>query len=144
MATLWRALRRDRRGTAAIEFALVLTVFLPLLFAIIAFGFRLATRIALSYAVAEGGRAAVAALSPAERSTLADAAVTRVLTSFSPLIDPAKAAISITDQGPTAEGEAILVAVTYQDSRFAVFPFLPDLAAVQTVQTTYLAGDPLS
>jgi Flp pilus assembly protein TadG len=134
---------RDRRGAAAIEFALVLVVFLTLLFGVIAFGFRLATRIALSYAVAEGGRAAVAALSPAERSALADAAVTRVLTSFSPLLDPAKAAISVTDQGPAAEGEAIRIAITYQDARFAVFPFLPQLAAIQTVQAVYLATDPL-
>ena len=73
-----RGLARDRRGTVAIEFAFVLVVFLTILFGIIAFGFQFAARIALSYAVAEGGRSAVAGLTSAERQARASAAVTRV------------------------------------------------------------------
>jgi Flp pilus assembly protein TadG len=135
------ALRNDK-GTVAIEFAFVLIVFLTILFGIVAFGFQFAARIALSYAVAEGGRSAVAGLSSAERQSLAEAAVTRVLTSFSPLLDPTKAVISVTSEGETSNGEAILIAVTYNDSRFNVFPFMPNLNATRAVETTFLVADP--
>ena len=135
-------LLRDERGSVAIEFAFVLVLFLSILFGIIAFGFQFAARIALSYAVAEGGRAAVAGLTSAEREARADDAVSRVLTSFSPLIDPSKAAIEVSSQRQTAEGEAILISITYNDSRFNIFPFLPTLNANRAVATTFLVADP--
>ncbi len=137
-------LLRDQRGTVAIEFAFVLVIFLSILFGIIAFGFQFAARIALSYAVAEGGRSAVAGLSSQERQTRASNAVTHVLTSFSPLVDPSKATIAVSSQGQTAEGEAILISVTYNDNRFNVFPFLPTLNANRAVQTTFFVADPSS
>jgi Flp pilus assembly protein TadG len=135
-------LLRDRRGTVAIEFAFVLVMFLSILFGIIAFGFQFAARVALSYAVAEGGRAAEVGLSSAERQSLANSAVSNVLTSFSPLIQPSKATIAVSSQGQTANGEAILVSVSYSDSRFNVFPFMPSLNAASAVQTTFFIADP--
>lgn len=144
-ARRWRCvtrLRGDKRGTVAIEFALVLVVFLPILFGIMAFGFQFAARIALSYAVAEGGRSAVAGLSSLERQQRASDAITRVLTSFSPLLDPSKAIITVSSEGQTPEGEVIDVAVTYSDSRFNVFPFLPALNTNRAVQTSFLVADP--
>ena len=137
-------LLRDARGTVAIEFAFVLVMFLSILFGIVAFGFQFAARIALSYAVAEGGRSAVAGLTSAERQTRANDAVTRVLTSFSPLIDPAKATIAVTSEGQTTYGEVIQIAVTYNDNRFNIFPFLPALNANRAVETTFLVADPSS
>lgn len=137
-------LLRDERGSVAIEFAFVLVMFLSILFGIVAFGFQFAARIALSYAVAEGGRAAVAGLTSEERQDRASTAVMRVLTSFSPLLDPAKADINVSSEGQTAEGEVILVAITYNDSRFNIFPFLPALNANRAVQTTFLVVDPSS
>jgi Flp pilus assembly protein TadG len=134
--------RLDEKGTVAIEFAFVLVVFLVLLFGIVAFGFQFAARIALSYAVAEGGRSAVAGLSSAERQSRAETAVTRVLDSFAPLIDPTKAQISVTSEGETSDGEAILIAVTYNDDRFNVFPFMPNINATRAVETTFLVADP--
>src|ERR1700744_1183782 len=121
------ALLRHEGGTVAIEFAFVLVVFLSILFGIVAFGFQFAARVALSYAVAEGGRAAEVGLSSAERVSLANSAISNVLTSFAPLIDPSKANISVSSDGKTANGEAILVSISYSDSRFNVFPFLPSL-----------------
>jgi Flp pilus assembly protein TadG len=135
---------RNERGTVAIEFAFVLVIFLSLMFGIIAFGFQFAARIALSYAVAEGGRSAVAGLTSAERQSRASDAVTRVLTSFSPLLDPAKATITVSSEGQTAEGEIIQIAVTYNDNRFNIFPFLPTLNANRAVETTFLVSDPSS
>ena len=146
-ARRWRrvtCLAQDTRGTVAIEFALVLVIFLSIMFGIIAFGFQFAARIALSYAVAEGGRSAVAGLSSLERQQRASDAVTRVLTSFSPLLDPSKAIITVSSEGQTADGEVIDVEVTYNDSRFNVFPFLPVLNANRAVQTSFLVADPSS
>jgi Flp pilus assembly protein TadG len=137
-------LLRDERGTVAIEFAFVLVLFLSILFGIIAFGFQFAARIALSYAVAEGGRAAIAGLTSAEREQRADDAVNRVLTSFSPLIDPNLATVDVTSEGQTPEGEAILVSISYNDSRFNIFPFLPSLNANRAVETTFMVADPSS
>lgn len=135
---------RNEHGTVAIEFALVLVVFLSILFGIMAFGFQFAARIALSYAVAEGGRSAVAGLTSQERQQLASDAVNRVLTSFSPLLDPALATTTISSEGMTADGEVIDIYVTYNDSRFNIFPFLPALNANRAVQTTFLVADPSS
>jgi Flp pilus assembly protein TadG len=135
-------LLRDRRGTVAIEFAFVLVLFLSILFGIVAFGFQFAARVALSYAVAEGGRAAEVGLSSAERQSLASTAISNVLTSFSPLINPANATIAVSSQGQTVNGEAILVSVGYSDSRFNVFPFMPSLNAASAVQTTFFIADP--
>ena len=137
-------LLRDERGTVAIEFAFVLVIFLSILFGIIAFGFQFAARIALAYAVAEGGRSAVAGLTSQERQQLASDAVTRGLTSFAPLVDPSDATTTVSSEGQTADGEAILVSITYNDNRFNIFPFLPALNANRAVQTTFLVADPSS
>jgi Flp pilus assembly protein TadG len=135
-------LLRDRRGTASIEFAIVLVVFLSILFGIVAFGFQFAARVALSYAAAEGGRAAEAGLSSTERQSLARSAATNVLNSLAPLIDPTKANVTVTSEGMTVDGEAILVSISYSDTRFNVFPFVPSLSASSAVQTTFFVADP--
>jgi Flp pilus assembly protein TadG len=133
---------RDTSGMAAVEFALVLVLFLSILFGIIAFGFQFAARIALSYAVAEGGRSAVAGLTSTERQARASTAIDRVLISFSPLIDPDRATVSVSSQGITAQGEAIEIDIDYEDDRFNVFPFLPALNATSSVATIFLVADP--
>lgn len=135
-------LARDRSGTAAVEFALVLVLFLSILFGIIAFGFQFAARIALSYAAAEGGRSAVAGLTSTERQSRATTAINRVLTSFSPLLDPGRATVQVSSQGQTPQGEAIEIDIDYQDDRFNVFPFLPSLNATNSVKTIFLVADP--
>ena len=136
------SLLRDRRGSVAIEFAIVLTLLLTITFGIVAFGFQFAARIALSYAVAEAGRSAVAGLTPAERVQRAEDAVDRVLTSFSPIVDPSKANVTVSSQGETADGEVIQIAITYSDERFDVFPFLPPLNGDRAVETVFVVTDP--
>lgn len=53
-----RTASREERGAAAVEFALILPILVVLVFGIIAFGYMLSFRQALSQAAAEGGRAA--------------------------------------------------------------------------------------
>ncbi len=141
-----RAARRvvvDEMGTAAIEFAMVASVFLMLLFGIMAFGFQFATRIALSYAVAEGGRAAVAGIDFTEQKQLGEAAMAYALNAYAPLVDPSKAAATVTDDGETPDGQRkLLISISYSDTRFAILPFVPDMSDLPPVATTFIVSDP--
>lgn len=74
---------RDERGAAMVEFALVLPIFLALLFGIISYGWMLSYRQSISQAAAEGAR--VLAVAPQGASGLderAGAAVNRSLASY--------------------------------------------------------------
>jgi Flp pilus assembly protein TadG len=138
----WRAgPLADASGTVSIEFAVLFPVFLALLFGVIAFGAQYSVRIALSYAAAEGGRAAVAGLDDAERRTLAAAAVQRTLQSLAPLVDPGKADIQIALANQD-DGEEITVSIGYSDHRFARLPFVPSLEGLAPVTVRYLVTDP--
>jgi Flp pilus assembly protein TadG len=132
----------DERGTVAIEFALVAGLFLMLLFGIVAFGFHYATRIALSYAVTEGGRAAVAGLNDTEREARATEAISYALNAYSPLVDPEKATVSVTPVGTTSNGEMLEISISYSDTRFANLPFVPDLSNLPPVSTIFIVADP--
>ena len=122
----WRV---DDRGTTAVEFGIVAPLLFAVMFGILAFGIQFATRIAVTYAATEGGRAAVGGLDDAERESLARPAITRVLTSLSPLVDPAKAAIAVV-QADVASDHKIDISITYNDTRFASLPFVPDLSTL--------------
>lgn len=54
------------RGAAAVEFALILAILLPIVFGIINFGFAMSDRQAVSQAAAEGARAAAVNIEPDE------------------------------------------------------------------------------
>ena len=76
---------REERGAAAVEFALILPILVVLVFGIIAFGYMLSFRQALSQAAAEGGRAAAvkpAGTTNADRLTAARAAVNDALDTY--------------------------------------------------------------
>nr|WP_293552258.1 TadE/TadG family type IV pilus assembly protein [Parvibaculum sp.] len=128
---------RDRRGTVAIEFAMVASLFLMLLFGIIAFGFQFAGRIALSYVVAEGGRACVAALSEGECVSAATAVMNDALAGYSGLVTNATPAIT-----PGTNGR-IVVSVIGANVGLPVLPFVPDLSNLPDVSTTFIVTDPL-
>lgn len=136
-----RRLRGDSRGTVSIEFAILVPVFLAILFGIIVFGVQYATRIALTYAASEGGRAAVAGLSDDERRLLANAAITDALTALSPLVDPAKATVSVDVSGESS-GEEVTISIAYNDVRFASLPFVPQLGNLAPVTVSYFVTDP--
>jgi Flp pilus assembly protein TadG len=132
----------DSGGNVSIEFAVLLPVFLALLFGMIVFGIQYSVRIALTYAAAEGGRAAVAGLDDPERQALALAAVQRTLQSLAPLVDPDEADIQIAFASE-GDGEEITVNIGYNDNRFARLPFVPAVEGLSPVSVTYLVTDPL-
>ncbi len=139
--TFCRRFRRDRRATTAIEFAIVAPLLFAIMFGIIGFGTQFATRIALTYAATEGGRAAVAGLDNADREALARKAIGKALAALAPLINPDKADISF---GMTTEAtdQKIDIGITYSDSRFATLPFTPNFNDLGPVTVTYYVTDP--
>lgn len=77
--------RREDRGAASVEFALVLPILMLLIFGVISFGMMLAFRQAVSQSAAEGARAAAVAMpntSDAERVTRATEAINDTLRSY--------------------------------------------------------------
>lgn len=77
--------RRGDRGSASVEFALVLPILMLLIFGVISFGMMLAFRQAVSQSAAEGARAAAVALpstSDAVRVTRATEAINDSLSPY--------------------------------------------------------------
>ncbi|GAA1163685.1 pilus assembly protein [Nocardioides aquiterrae] len=67
--------RREERGAAAVEFALVVPFLLLILFGIISYGFMLSVRQSISQAAGEGARAAAVTLVDAKKKDAAIAAI---------------------------------------------------------------------
>jgi Flp pilus assembly protein TadG len=111
------------------------------MFGIMGFGLQFATRIALTYAATEGGRAAVAGLDDAERESLARAAIIKALTALTPLVDVGKASISF-DSTDEPTDQKIDIGITYNDTRFATLPFVPSFNSQSPVTVTYYVTDP--
>lgn len=77
------ARRRDERGAAMVEFALIAPLFIALVFAVISYGYMLSYRQGMSQAAAEGARSiAVAPASASDLAGSARAAVNRSLSSY--------------------------------------------------------------
>jgi Flp pilus assembly protein TadG len=142
-ARVCRRWRADTNATTAVEFGIVAPLLFAVMFGILAFGIQFATRIAVTYAATEGGRAAVGGLSDSERESLARAAITRVLTALSPLVDPSKAAVNVT-QANVSNDRKIDISITYNDTRFATLPFVPDFSTLNPVTVEYYVTDPSS
>lgn len=74
--------RRDERGAAAVEFALVLPILLLLVFGIISYGYMLSFRGSMSQAAAEGAREAAVNVNATGREDAAMAAVEEALGAY--------------------------------------------------------------
>lgn len=138
---------RNEKGSVAIEFAFIAVVFLTILFGIMSYGFQFATRIALSYAVAEGGRASVAWLNTSdaalstENQARVEALMGDALRIYSPLVRPGDADISF-NVGTTANGTSVEISIEYPTGAFSFLPFIPTPDEVMRVSTTYIVTDP--
>jgi Flp pilus assembly protein TadG len=131
----------DIRATVSIEFAILAPVFFAIMFGVVMFGAEYATRIALTYAAAEGGRAAVSGLSDSERESLATTAIQDTLNAFSPLIESANAVITV-NTASESSSEEITISIAYTDDRFANLPFVPQMSSLPPVTVSYFVTDP--
>lgn len=113
-----------RRGATAVEFAMLLPIFLALVFGIVVYGSYLAVVHGVQQLAAEAARSSVAGLSDGERSNLATSYVVANVGTY-PLIAAnnvsVNAATSITDPN------VFVVSVSYDASGMFIYalPFVP-------------------
>ena len=135
--------RRDERGAAAVEFALVVPVLLLLVFGIISYGYMLSFRQGLSQAAAEGARAGavtVAGTSTAERERLARQAVESALASYGISCGVGAMTCAIDADAACGDAECVSVRLSYDyESEPLVAPMpgiglmLPDTLSYEAV-----------
>lgn len=120
-----------RHGSSAVEFAMLLPVFLTVVFGIVVFGSYLAVIHGVQQLAAEAARSSVAGMTETERSSLASNYVTNNAATY-PLIVPAK----LTTAAATSSSNAnvFVVTVNYDASTMFIYslPFVPKPATLIT------------
>jgi len=113
-----------RRGASAVEFAMLLPVFLTLVFGIVVFGSYLAVVHGLQQLAAEAARSSIAGMSASERTSLATSYVSSNIGTY-PLIAPAN--VSVTAATSTTDPNVFVVSVSYNAAGMFLFslPFVP-------------------
>jgi len=117
---------RNESGATAVEFAIMLPMFLALIFGIVVFGSYLTMVHGVQQLAAEAARTSVAGLSNAERNSLANSYVASSIADY-PLLDAAKVNVVATPSG--MDPNAYVVRVNYDASASFIFslPFVPPL-----------------
>lgn len=113
-----------RRGASAVEFAMLLPVFLALVFGIVIFGSYLAVVHGLQQLAAEAARSSIAGMNASERSSLASSYVTTNVGTY-PLISANNVSVSAAPSG--SDPNVFVVTVTYNASGMFIYslPFVP-------------------
>jgi Flp pilus assembly protein TadG len=107
-----------RRAASAVEFAMLLPVFLIIVFGIVTFGSYLAVVHGVQQLAAEAARSSIAGLSDSERSSLAAGYVSANATSY-PLID--KANLTVNAATSAASNKVFVVTVNYDASHMFIY-----------------------
>ena len=115
---------RCRRGATAVEFAMLLPVFLTLVFGIVVFGSYLAVVHGVQQLAAEAARSSVAGMSDSERSSIATSYVSANIGTY-PLITPSN--VSVNAATSNADPNVFVVTVSYNASGMFIYslPFVP-------------------
>jgi len=113
-----------RRGASAVEFAILLPVFLTMVFGIVVFGSYLAVVHGLQQLAAEAARSSIAGMSTSERNSLATSYVSTNVGTY-PLISAAN--VSVSAAPSTSDPNVFVVTVTYNASGMFIYslPFVP-------------------
>ena len=111
------ALARDRHGASAVEFAIIAPVALMLLIGTLAYGLVFSVHLSLQHLIAETGRATIAGLGSAERTSLARAHFDAKIEAY-PLLDPGAADLRVEDDGRYTE-----VRITYSVENHPAYVF---------------------
>jgi Flp pilus assembly protein TadG len=120
-----RLLAHSEDGAAAIEFALVLPIFLTVMLGILAYGIYFAAAHSTAQLAADAARASVAGLNDTERGNLARASVKNNAANYSVLLDPKK----VTVEAAPLAGDAteFRVRVRYDAANLPIWSFTPFL-----------------
>ncbi|MDN4987344.1 pilus assembly protein [Bradyrhizobium arachidis] len=118
---------RDEGGATAVEFAMMLPIFLTLIFGIVVFGSYFAMIHGVQQLAAEAARTSVAGLSDTERNSLAQSYVTSSVTDY-PLLDATK--VNVVAAPSISDPNVYVVTVSYDASSSFIFtlPFVPVLS----------------
>lgn len=129
--------RRDQRGAAAVEFALVLPILLLLVFGIISYGYMLSFRGSMSQAAAEGAREAAVTVNATNREDAAMQAVDEALAAYG--VDCADAGMTCDYELLTGTADCattcVRISLEYAYGDFPLIPvpfvdgFMPDTIA---------------
>ena len=116
----------NQSGATAVEFAIMLPIFLALIFGIVVFGSYLTMVHGVQQLAAEAARTSVAGLSDVERNSLATSYVTSSVGGY-PLLDAAKVNVVAAPSG--SDANVYIVTVNYDASSSFIFslPFVPPL-----------------
>ncbi|HWV81395.1 MAG TPA: TadE/TadG family type IV pilus assembly protein [Hyphomicrobiaceae bacterium] len=114
----------DVSGASAVEFAIVVPVFLTMLFGIIAYGIYFGAVHSTSQLAADAARASVAGLSDAERTAIATAHVRNNVPAYV-LLNPER--IEVTAEPLEADARQFRVSVRYDASLLPIWNFTPFL-----------------
>jgi len=133
-----RQLRTCEQGLAALEFALLAPALLMLVFAVVLYSFYFAALMGVRHAAIEGARAAVAGLSTAERTALAQDRAQAVISGYGTLL--AAGGGPVVTAVPDATG-TFRVRVSYNMSgspmmRYAAFVPMPSPTVSASVVVT--------
>lgn len=122
-AAFVRKFRKSRDGAAAVEFAIVVPLFLMMVFGIIIYGAYLAVVHGVQQLAAEAARSSIAGLSDDERQQLAQSYVTDNVKSY-PLISPAKLSV---DAGAASDNANVYVVTVHYDASGMFIYALPKI-----------------
>jgi Flp pilus assembly protein TadG len=137
---LRKRFQKSEEGAAMVEFALVIGLFVVVLYGLIAYGLALDLKQNMSHAANEGARAAIGAV-PTGAETPEQAAervakdtVVRAMKSFgqfdSSMVDAKADAAQCQPNPPTASAECITVTLTYPYGSKPIVPNAPGLGVV--------------
>ena len=125
------AFASSQHGSSAVEFAMLLPVFLTIVFGIVVFGSYLAIVHGVQQLAAEAARSSVAGMTETERSSLASTYVINNAETY-PLIDSTKLTINAATSSLNAN--VFVVTVNYDASTMFIYslPFVPKPATLVT------------
>jgi Flp pilus assembly protein TadG len=133
-----RRLRRCAGGASAVEFALIVPLFLMLVFGIVIYGSWLAVNHGLQQLAAEAARTSIAGLTDDERTSLAQAYVTGNAASY-PLISPAS--LSVAAGVSPSDANVFVVTLSYDASGMFIYA-LPTFVPAPNPQIARSAAIP--
>jgi Flp pilus assembly protein TadG len=131
---------RARRGSSALEFALIGPIFTMLLFGIVVYGIYFATWILVTEAASEAARASLAGMSATERQSLATTTATQLASAYAPLVNPSSLSVSF----PTPSNPNLFsVSIAYNfanSSLSSLINFIPLPTTTPSVTVTVSNG----
>lgn len=135
---LRRFLKNDD-GASAVEFAIVVVVFLTVVFGIIVYGSYFSSRAIIAHVAQEAARASIPGLTDSERTSLATARASAVVADFTALLNES----SIVVQATAPSAGLFRVSVTHQADLLGLgglTAFLPMPPTTQTATFTVSNG----